>query len=128
MYTTTSRLRISPLLGALACMLLSGALAAKDRTVTVSVPVSAQGLDLTQAKDARTFYTRLQNAAWVACTRGDRVNLVPAGNLKGCYETALGDAVRVANAPLITQIYLSGHTLGDAVARGIDVPVQMAGR
>ena len=129
MYAKTALLRTRPLLSAvLACMLFSGALAARDHNVTVAVPVSAKGLDLTRVTDARTFYTRLKNAAWVACTHGNRVDLVPVGDVKVCYEEALGGAVRSAKAPLVTQIYLSSHTIQEAVARGIEIPAQMAGR
>lgn len=118
-----------PLLGAVvACMLFSTALAAEDHNVTIALPVSAKGLDLTQVADARTFYYRLENAAWVACTRGNRVGLAPVDDFKACYEKALGGAVRSAKAPLVTQIYLSSHTIQQAVAHGIEIPVQMAGR
>jgi UrcA family protein len=129
MYAKTTFLRTRPLLGAvLACMLFSGALAAQDHNVTVALPVSAKGLDLTRTTDAQTFYTRLKNAAWVACTRGNRVDLAPVDDFKGCYEKALGDAVRSAKTPLVTQIYLSSHTIREAVAHGIEIPAQMAGR
>ena len=129
MYAKTALLRTRPLLSAaLACMLCSGALAAREHTVTVAMPVSAKGLDLTQAKDAQIFYTRLKNAAWIACTRGNRVDLLPVEDFKGCYEKALGGAVRSAKAPLITQIYLSSHTYGEAVAQSIEVPAQAARR
>ncbi len=47
---------------------------------------------------------------------------------EGCYEKALGNAVRSANMPLLTQVYLETHTLREAAARGIDVPVQMAAK
>jgi len=113
---------------ALASMLFSGALAAQEHKVTVAMPVSAQGLDLTRATDARAFYTRLENAAWVACTRGNRVDLEPVADVKGCYEKALGGAVRSAKAPLVTQIYLSSHTIEQAATHGIEIPVQIAGR
>jgi hypothetical protein len=90
--------------------------------------VSTQGLDLSQPRDARTFYTRLKNAAWVACTRGNRVNLAPVDDLTGCYEKALGNAIRLANAPPLTRVYLATHTLREAAAHGIEVPPQMAAR
>jgi UrcA family protein len=129
MYTKTFLLRTRPLLGAaLICMLLSGALAAQDRMVTIAVPVSAHGLDLTRMKDAQTFYTRLQTAAWVACSSGDRVDLVPVDDYKGCYEKALASAIRSAKAPLITQLYLSTHTFEETVAQGFYSQTQMAGR
>lgn len=113
---------------AIACTLLAGNVAARDHEVTVAIHVSTQGLDLSQSRDARTFYSRLENAAWVACTRGNRVNLAPVDDLKGCYEKALGAAIRIANAPLLTRVYLATHTLRDAAAHGIEVPAQMAAK
>jgi UrcA family protein len=113
---------------AVACTLFAGTAAAKDHNVTVAIHVSTQGLDLSQPADAQTFYSRLERAAWVACTGGNRVDLVPADNPKGCYEKALGGAVRSAGAPMLTQVYLYDHTLKEAVARGIRVPAQIAAK
>jgi UrcA family protein len=114
--------------GAIAGMLFAGnAAAAKDHNITVAIHVNTEGLDLSQPADARTFYIRLENAAWVACTFGNRADLVPVDDLKSCYEKALGGAIRSAKAPTLTQIYLATHTLQEAAARGIDVPAQMAG-
>lgn len=99
---------------------------ASDHNVTVVLHVSAKGLDLSQPADARTFYSRLENAAWVACTRGDRVDLLPVEDLKGCYEKALGGAIRSAKAPMLTQIYLTTHTGQEAATHGVDLPAQIA--
>jgi UrcA family protein len=72
---TTARL----LLGAttIICTLFAGSVAAEDKMVTDSIRISPQGLDLTQPADAQTFYTRLENAAWIVCTRGTRVGMLP---------------------------------------------------
>ena len=128
MYTKTAVLRARSVLGAaaVACTLFAGNVAAEDRTVTVAVHVSTRGLDLSQPAGAHEFYTRLQRAARVACTDGNRVDLAPAPDPEGCYEKALGDAIRSANVPRLTQVYLETHTLRQATARGIDVPAQMA--
>jgi UrcA family protein len=129
MHTKTFLLRTCPVLGAaLVCMLFSAALAAQDRMVTVAVPVSAKRLDLTRMKDAQTFYTRLQKAAWVACTSGNRIDLLPVDDYKGCYEKTLASAIRSAKVPLITRLYLSTHTFEEALAQGIYSPTQTAGR
>lgn len=108
--------------------LIAGLTAAKDHSVTVAVPVNAQGLDLTQPQDARTFYGRLQQAAYVVCTDGKRVDLVPADDQKRCYEKALGNAIRTARQPMLTQIYLGEHTMQEAAVRGIQVPAQVASK
>ena len=62
------------------------------------------------------LYDRIQHAADVACTHGNRIDLEPIYNPKVCHEQALGDAIRSINAPLLTQVYLETHTLQQAVA------------
>ena len=57
-----------------------------------------------------------------------RVDLKSVADLKGCYERALGSAVRSANLKLVTQVYLQTHTLQEAAAYGIVVPVQVAAK
>jgi UrcA family protein len=126
----TKTVVISAVLGAaaIACPLFAGNVAAKDYKVTVAIRVSTQGLDLSQPADARTFYMRLENAAWVACTRGNRVDLVPSDDLKGCYEKALAGAIRSASVPTLTQIYLANHSVQEAAVDGILVPALTAGK
>ncbi len=130
MYTKTAVMSARWVLGAaaVACTLFAGNVAAGDRTVTVAIHVSTQGLDLRQPAGAHAFYTRLQRAARVVCTNGDRVGLEPSPDPEGCYEKALGDAIPSANVPLLTQVYLATHTLREAAARGIDVPAQIAAK
>ena len=128
MHTRLAVIRIRTLLGgaAVACALCAGNVAAKD--VTVAIHVSTQGLDLSQPADARTVYTRLQNAAAYVCTRGDPVNLAPVDNLKRCIEDALAGAIRSAKIPMLTQIYLDTHTPLEAARHGIESPAQVAAK
>lgn len=130
MYTKTAVMSARCVIGAaaVACTLFAGNVTAEDRTVTVAIHVSTHGLDLHQPAGAQEFYIRLQRAARVACTHGNRVDLAPAPDPEGCYEKALGDAIRSANVLRLTQVYLVTHTLGEAAARGIDVPAQMAAK
>ena len=130
MYAKAAVITAGSLVGAAsaACTLLAGNVAAKDHYVTVAIHVNAQGLDLTQPADARAFYARLQYAARVACTNGDRVGLASVEDLPGCIEFALGDAIHSAKTPLLTQIYLETHTLQAAAAHEIDVPAQVAAK
>ena len=131
MHITTASVRIACLLGVAAgCTLLAGNVSARDKIVTESYKVDTQGLDPSRPADAQTLYTRLSNAAWFVCVRGMRADLLPlpADDRKGCYEKALGDAVRVTNRPLITQIYLTTHTLQEAAAHGIELPEQVAAK
>jgi len=122
--TTTTR----GMLGAALCVLFAGGAAASDHNVTVSSRISSEGLDLSQPADARTFYARLENAAWMLCTRGTRADLLPVDNLKGCYEKTLGDAIRATKSPMVTLAYLGNHTLQQAAAHAIEVPPQVAAK
>src|SRR6266436_1629254 len=109
-----------------ACTPLAGNVVAKE--VKVAYQVSTQGLNLRQPAGAHEFYGRLKKAARIVCTHGNRVDLQPSPDPAGCYEKALGDAIRSANVSLLTQVYLETHTLREAAARGIDVPVQVAAK
>ena len=122
---TTARL----LLGAttVACALFAASVSAKDKIVADSVKISPQGLDLSQPADAQAFYTRLENAAWIVCTRGTRVGLLPPDDKFRCYQNALGEAVHASNKPLVTQIYLASHTLQEAASHGIE-PAQLVAK
>jgi UrcA family protein len=113
---------------AIACTLFAGNVAAAGREVTVSIHVSTEGFDLSQPSGAQKFYERLKHAAEVACTHGNRVDLEPAADPAGCYEKALGGAIRSVNVPLLTLVYLETHTLWQAAALGIKVPAQIAAK
>ena len=128
MFTKTAVMSALPVLGAavVVCALFAGNVAANE--VTVAIQVNTRGLDLSQPAGAHEVYTRLQHAARVVCTHGMRVDLQPSPDPEGCYEKALGDAVRSAKVPLLTQAYLATHTLREAAARGIDIPVQIAAK
>jgi UrcA family protein len=112
---------------AVGCLMLGGNALASD-PVTVSVKVSADRLDLNQEADAQTFYNRLKGAARVVCTHGNRVDLVPEDNPRGCYEKALADAVRSVRAPMLTQIYLANHTVQSAATGWTYVPTPVASK
>ena len=113
---------------AVVCTLCAGNVVAKDRVVTIELHVKADGLDLSQVADARTFYTRIEHAAWVVCTHANRVDMVPFDDSKTCREKALGGAISSIKVPLLSQIYLATHTLQQAAMCGIDVPVQIAAK
>ncbi len=111
---------------AAACAALSGPVHAKDHEVTVKISVSTAGLDLTQPAGAREVYRRLRLAALTACGDGGRVGLEPVASVHGCYEKALGEAVRSAHQPQLSIVYLATHTIRNAAAYGIEVPVRVA--
>jgi UrcA family protein len=127
MYRKTPVMTAWPIFGTamVACTLFAGSVVAKE--VTVAYQVNAKGLDLRQPAGAQEYYYRLKKAAWIVCTHGNRVDLQPSPDREGCYEKALGDAIRSANVSLLTQVYLETHTLREA-AHGIDVPVQVAAK
>ncbi len=129
MYLKTAVMSARPVLGAVvACALFAGNVAAKDHDVTVAVTVSTRGLHPSQPAGARELYSRLKHAAQIVCTHGMRVDLEPAKDPDGCYEKALGNAIRFAKLPLLTQVYLETHTPRQAAACGIDVPVQLVAK
>ena len=96
--------------------------------VIVTLNVSTKGLDLSQPADARKVYRRLEHAAWILCTNGNRVGLEPVADQQGCQQNSIGDAIRGLRAPLLTQIDLQTHTLREAAAHGIEVPVEVAAK
>ncbi len=100
--------------------------AAGDQNVAVVLHVSGIGLDLTQPADAGILYARVKKAARVACTHGNRADLVPVDDPRECYEAALADAIHSANSPALVQIYLTTHTPREAALHGIGVPAQVA--
>jgi UrcA family protein len=113
---------------AIAGALFAGNVAARGHDVTVAIQVSTQGLDLHTPAGAQEFYGRLKHAADVACTHGNRVDLKPSSDPVACHEKALGEAIRAANSPLLTQVYLGTHTLRQAAAYGIEAPAQLAAK
>jgi UrcA family protein len=129
MYTKAAITTARMLFGATTVVsaLFAGSVAAKDKIVTDSIRISHQGLDLSQPADAQTFYTRLENAAWIVCTRGTRVGMLPPDDKYRCYQKALGEAVHASNKPLVTQIYLATHTLQEAASHGIE-PAQLVAK
>jgi UrcA family protein len=131
MNTNASMLKTKALLSvaaATACALLAGPIQAEEQIVTIKQSVNAAGIDLSQPAGARELYSRVQTAANIVCRYGDRVDLKAVPNFVNCYEKAVADAVRSANLPRLTMVYLSAHGALEAGARGISVPVHMAAK
>ena len=124
---TASNVWSMPGAAIVACLLFAGSVAAGDDAVTVSVQVNTRGIDVSQPQGAQELYWRLEYAARVACTHGNRVGLEPSPQPERCREKALADAVRAADIALLTQVYLASHTLREAAANGIH-PVQMGAK
>jgi UrcA family protein len=113
---------------ALSGALVAGAAAAKEYDVKVAISVSTKGIDLRKPAGAQELYARIQHAALVACSYGNRVDLQAVSNPVACHDQAIGDAVRSVNSPLLTQVYLETHTTRQAAAHGIQVPGQLAAK
>ena len=113
---------------AAACTLIAAAASAGDRELTVAIPASSQGLDLSRPADVHAFYQRIKNAAYVACTRADQVGLAPVSDVDECVENSLAEAIRRANKPVLTLAYLETHTARVAAAHGIAIPTQVAAK
>jgi UrcA family protein len=130
MYSKTAFTSAWPVLGAavIACAFFAGSVAAEDQEFTVAYRVTTQGLEVNQPAGAHALYLRLQHAAQVVCTHGMRVGLKPVADEGACYEKALANSIISANLRLLTQAYLQTHTLREAAAHGIDVPVQVASK
>jgi UrcA family protein len=130
MYTKTIAMSAWPVLGAalVACTLFAGSATANDQEFTVAYRVNTRGLDLSTPAGAHTLYSRIKHAAEVVCTHGNRVDLKPLADPIGCYEKALGNAVRFLNSSLLTQVYLETHTLRQAAAHNIDIPALVAAK
>jgi UrcA family protein len=130
MYIKTVDTRARLLVGAatLIFILAGGVVAASEHIVTVAIHVSPRGLDLNQPADAQTHYRRIEQAARIVCTHGDRVGLAPVDDYKSCYQNALSNAIRSLKMPLLTRLYLETHTLKEAEAAGIALPPQLAAK
>jgi UrcA family protein len=130
MYTRTAFMSGRLVLGTgiVACTLLAGIVVAKDQEVTVAYQVTTQGLDVRQPAGARALYSRLKHAARIVCTHGMRVGLEPATDEDACYEKSLAASIRSVKLPLLTQAYLETHTLRQAAASGIDLPMMIAAK
>ena len=114
--------------GALVCTRAGGVAPASEDSVTVGIHVSSAGLDLNQPADARTFYRRIERAARLVCTEGNRIDLVRIDDYNTCYRKAVSNAIRSLKNPLLTRMYLQMHTLSEAEAAGIDLPPQLAAK
>jgi len=123
MYRQLAPRNVAPILASIAVLFatFAGVVAARDRVVTASVHVSTRGFDLNRPSDAHAFYRRLQQAAQIVCTSGDRLALEHLPDPQSCADQALGNAIRAANVPTLTEIYVATHTLQEAAARGIAV-------
>ncbi len=111
------------LLGAtIACALMAGPALAAEHPFVASSQINTAGLDTTKAADMQTLYSRLRHAAEDVCAPQYRLGLKPVAHPKSCYEKALGDSIRAAKLPLLTQAYLTDHTIQEAVAHGLEAP------
>jgi UrcA family protein len=95
---------------------LVGLAHASEHIITVKIPVNKAGLDVNTPDGAKRLYRRVAFAADLACTGGNRVGLERVDNYRVCYEESLAAAVRSANLPRLTQVYLAKHSPSNAAA------------
>lgn len=112
----------------MACTFLTGVAAADSHAVTVAIKVSTQGINPADPAGARELYRRLDDAAWIACTRANRIGLEPTYDPRACADNSLADAIRSLHNPLLSMNYLETHSLKQAAAHGIELPVQASAR
>jgi UrcA family protein len=108
---------------AVAAIVLSVSAAAGNQTMHVSEKVSTVGVNVNTPEGARKLYVRLKAASRRVC--GDtRVGLeVPQAS---CSDDALGNAIRSANLPQLTMVYLRWHSVQTAQQHGIRIPLLVA--
>jgi UrcA family protein len=81
-----------------------GGLSVPERTSPITVPVSLDGLDLTDESDARIALGRLEGAAVRACFGGSGP-LRPDRPTKVCRELAVAGAVASIGAPRLAAVH-----------------------
>jgi UrcA family protein len=81
-----------------------GVLSVPERTAPITVPVSLDGLDLTDESDARAALERLEGAAVRACFGGSRP-LRPDRPTRVCRELAVEGAVASIGAPTLAAVH-----------------------
>jgi UrcA family protein len=108
-----------------ASIVISGYAEAGSQPIPVSETVSTVGIDVNTPRGASKLYVRLKAASRRVC--GDsRVGMeVPPIS---CSEDALGNAVRSANLPQLTLVYLRWHSIQTAQAFGVRIPALVAKR
>ena len=112
MYTRRAFVGAWPVLRAalVACSLFAGSVGAKD--VTVAVPVSTQGLDLSQPAGAQKLYWRLLRLRGWPARMATGSAWPPPMTRRVAVRRRSADAIRAADLPLLTQAYLATHTVG----------------
>jgi UrcA family protein len=109
------------------CALLSTSVQANERYISVRETVTTAGLDVSQPAGAQQLYYRLFQSASLVCGRSLRVDLKAVDNLPNCIESSVAHAVRSANLPQLTMVYLKMHAM-QAANYGITVPTIIAAK
>jgi UrcA family protein len=81
------------------------ACAADSADTPMHVTVNYSGVDLSTSAGAKVLYARLHAAAEQVCKPLDRADLTMGYRYRGCIESALSNAVREVDKPLLTQYY-----------------------
>ena len=91
----------------------SAAIAGNFRDTTVIQRVRYNDLDLTREAGAQTLYQRIKSAAQRVCTPLNGRQLVDHMNQHGCVTSAIEQAVKQVNEPMLTRYYLTRNPKSD---------------
>ena len=108
---------------------LASAVALADQPpapVTRVANVSLAGLDLSTPDGARVAYERIRTTAKHLCFKLWHDPYWQTYD--ACVRNALGDAIRSANRPQLSIVYLATHKARDAEKYGIELPVRMVAK
>jgi UrcA family protein len=86
---------------------INQASAAPSDSESRNVMVHYSDLDLSQPKDARTLYGRIQRAARVACGDVSHEDLLLVEKYHGCVEQAVTNAVAKISSPRVNEIHMA---------------------
>jgi UrcA family protein len=81
-----------------------------------SVTVRYADLDLSTSAGANTLYRRIQAAAKQVC-RSPGTDLIEQIGWRSCYRSAVGDAVRKVNSPLLIAVHSGKPAAMTAMAK-----------
>ncbi len=94
--------------------LAAGAAQAQENSLTIST----KGLDLSVARDAKVFYSRLSQAAADLCGGAPSYFMgSQADHFEGCYRQVMKAAVAQTDAPLVTARYEKAAPKAQRAAR-----------
>jgi UrcA family protein len=87
---------------------------------TVAVKVSTTDLDVSSPAGVEKLFVRLTSATTQACGVESHFDPLRTNKFDRCYRDTLNNAVRAANSPLLTQVYVDHYPREAALFKMID--------